>query len=249
MEGKQGGDAGLLVEGILDDIDYRPYIDDGSDEGYSRWENVMELRRLAAEQEESTLEAFLEQIALVADQDTLDEQARVPTLLTLHAAKGLEFPVVFLVGLNDGILPHRRSFDDPEAMMEERRLFYVGITRAKDRLYLLYSDERYTYGYPDYAEPSRFLEDIPEELLANGERETPRGPRRARQTRWESSPKKSPASSKPRYAAGQRVQHPRFGEGLILSARLDGEDEILDVFFENVGMKRIIASLARLKTV
>ncbi len=238
-----------LLDRILGDIDYRPYIDDGSDEGYSRWENVMELRRLAAEQEESTLEAFLEQIALVADQDTLDEQARVPTLLTLHAAKGLEFPVVFLVGLNDGILPHRRSFDDPEAMMEERRLFYVGITRAKDRLYLLYSDERYTYGYPDYAEPSRFLEDIPEELLANGERETSRGPRRARQTRWESSPQKSRVPSKPRYAAGQRVRHPKFGDGLILSARLDGEDEILDVFFEDVGMKRIIASLARLKTV
>ncbi len=238
-----------LLERILDDIDYRPYIDDGSDEGYSRWENVMELRRLAAEQDEAGLEAFLEQIALVADQDTLDEKSSVPTLLTLHAAKGLEFPIVFLVGLNDGILPHRRSFDDPEAMMEERRLFYVGITRAKDRLYLLYSAERYTYGYPDYAEPSRFLADIPEDLLAGGKKGTSRGSRRARHTRWESSPQKSRAPSKPRYAAGQRVRHPKFGEGLILSVRLDGEDEILDVFFENVGMKRVIASLARLETV
>ncbi len=230
-----------LLDRILEDVNYRPYIDDGSDEGYSRWENLMELRRLASEQGEASLETFLEQIALVADQDTLDEKSNVPTLLTLHAAKGLEFPVVFLVGLNDGILPHRRSFDDPEAMMEERRLLYVGITRAKDRLYLLYSQERYTYGYPDYAVPSRFLDDIPPALLNGGKTKSRRRARRPR--RKASSP---PAS--PRFAPGQRVRHPRFGEGLVLSTRLEEDDEIVEVFFENVGMKRVLASFANLET-
>ena len=94
----------------------------------------MELRRLAAEYQERSLTEFLENVALVSDQDTLEAGANVPTLLTLHAAKGLEFPNVFIVGLNDGTLPHSRSFEDPEAMQEERRLLYVGITRARDRL-------------------------------------------------------------------------------------------------------------------
>jgi len=241
-----------LLDRILDDINYRPYIDDGSDEGYGRWENVMELRRLAAEQGQGTLSEFLEQIALVADQDTLDEQASVPTLLTLHAAKGLEFPVVFLVGLNDGILPHRRSFDDPEAMMEERRLLYVGITRARDRLYLLYSQERYTYGHPEYAEPSRFLADIPEALLTDGRRNTPartHPPGGGRRSRWENTPPRARPLSQPHYQVGQRVRHARFGEGLVLNARMDGEDEIVDVFFEDVGLKRVMASLAKLQLV
>ncbi len=241
-----------LLDRILEDINYRPYIDDGTDEGYSRWENVMELKRLAAEQGKVPLSAFLEQIALVADQDTLDEKASVPTLMTLHAAKGLEFPVVFLVGLNDGVLPHSRSFDDPEAMMEERRLLYVGITRAKDRLYLLYAQERYTYGYPDYAAPSRFLEDIPEHLLSDGERKPTGKARRSpkkRQPRWEASASRKKSSPQPQYQVGQRVAHPKFGEGLVLNTRMDGEDEILDVFFEDVGMKRVIASLAKLQIV
>ncbi len=238
-----------LLDRITNDIEYRPYIDDGSDEGYSRWENVLELRRLAAEQSENSLETFLEQIALVADQDTLDEQSHAPTLLTLHAAKGLEFPIVFLVGLNDGVLPHSRSFDDPEAMMEERRLLYVGITRAKNHLHLTYAQQRYTYGYPEYAEPSRFLADIPTTLLDDGKpqgKTSKRTPRGALQTRWESAPPQSKAVS--RYQVGQRVIHPKFGEGLVLNTRMDDEDEILDVFFEDAGLKRLVAALANLKT-
>ncbi len=144
-----------LMDQILDDIEYHAYIDDGTDEGNDRWENVMELRRLASEYQDKSLSDFLEQIALVSDQDTLDADANVPTLLTLHAAKGLEFPVVFIVGLNDSVLPHSRSFDDPEEMMEERRLLYVGITRAKDRLYMVYSQNRSMYG--GYSEISRTL--------------------------------------------------------------------------------------------
>ena len=104
-------------------------------------------------------------MALISDQDTLAEGTNAPTLLTLHAAKGLEFGSVFIVGLDDGILPHSRSFDEPEAMEEERRLFYVGITRAKDRLYLLRAQRRGGRGYGEETIPSRYLDDIPAPLL------------------------------------------------------------------------------------
>ncbi len=154
-----------LLDRILADVDYQAYIDDNTDEGRDRWENVNELRRLASEFQQEGLTAFLEQVALVSDQDTLEAGSSVPTLLTLHAAKGLEYPVVFIVGLNDGTLPHSRSFDDPDGMQEERRLFYVGITRAKDRLYLLHAQNRSLYGYSEPADPSRFLDDIPARLL------------------------------------------------------------------------------------
>ena len=110
------------VDLILDDIDFRIYIEDGSEEGYDRWENVTELRRLASEYQTVGLLSFLEDVALVSDQDTLDPNLEVPTLLTLHAAKGLEFKQVMIIGLNEGILPHQRSFDEPEAMEEERQI-------------------------------------------------------------------------------------------------------------------------------
>ncbi|MFQ5616905.1 MAG: ATP-dependent helicase, partial [Anaerolineales bacterium] len=154
-----------LMDRILSGIGYEAYLDTTTDEGIGRWENVQELRRLAADYEERGLLAFLEDVALVSDQDTMDETASVPTLLTLHAAKGLEFPVVLIVGLEDGTLPHVRSFDDPESMAEERRLLYVGITRAKDRLFLVSALNRAAYGYAEPTESSRFLEDIPLELL------------------------------------------------------------------------------------
>ena len=111
-----------LMDSIIDDIQYHDYLEDGTEEGRDRWENVMELRRLAAEYEQRDLGEFLEQLALVSDQDTIDETDNVPTLLTLHSAKGLEFGTVFIVGLNDGMLPHSRSFDDPDGLEEERRL-------------------------------------------------------------------------------------------------------------------------------
>jgi DNA helicase-2/ATP-dependent DNA helicase PcrA len=239
-----------LMDKILDDVGYRAHIDDGTDEGRDRWENVMELRRLAAEYKDEGLEAFLENVALVSDQDTLDESANVPTLLTLHAAKGLEFPAVFIVGLNDGTLPHIRSFDEPEAMQEERRLFYVGITRAKNQLYLLYSLNRYTYGYAEPADPSRFLGDIPSDLLDDG-RPSRASRKQRRQTAgyesWETPASKSTTVKDKQYDPGMKVEHGVWGEGLILTSSLDGDDEILDIFFDSVGLKRVVASMANLK--
>lgn len=241
-----------LVDQILADINYRSYIDDGTDEGQDRWDNVMELRRLASDYQETGLIAFLEQIALVSDQDTLEATTSVPTLLTLHAAKGLEFPVVFIAGLNDGLLPHNRSYDDPEAMMEERRLFYVGITRAKDILHLLFSQARTAYGYSEPIAPSRFLDDIPSELLVedgvnniNTESQgTKDGQIPSQPERWR-SPDKFVANEQ-RYHPGMRVHHATWGEGMVLNNRLQDNDEILDVFFKNVGLKRVAASLAKL---
>ena len=246
----------FLLDRILDETDYHSYIDDGTDEGADRWENVMELRRLAAEYQGRSLTEFLEDVALVSDQDTLKdepdkEHPNVPTLLTLHAAKGLEFACVFITGLNDGTLPHARSFEDPEAMQEERRLLYVGITRAKDRLTLVYSQNRSAYGYAEPAEPSRFLADIPDDLLSES---SPGRPTRANKlsgydprTRWQSPPTKAaPAKLQQRYAAGTRILHPVWGEGMVLSSRLQDDDEIVDIFFENLGLKRVAASLANL---
>jgi len=242
-----------LMDQILDDLEYHAYIDDGTDEGNDRWENVMEMRRLAMEYQDQGLSDFLEQIALVSDQDTIDADAKVPTLLTLHAAKGLEFPVVFIVGLNDSVLPHSRSFDDPEEMMEERRLLYVGITRAKDRLYLVYSQNRSTYGYSEPAEPSRFLNDLPDEMIDSAQ--PVRSSRRiltggSRIERWPAAQNGSNRSAAPiteqRFHPGMRVNHPVWNEGMVLNSRIQDDDEIVDIFFEEVGLKRVAASLARL---
>ncbi len=252
-----------LLDQILTDVDYHAYIDDNTEEGRDRWDNVMEFRRLATEFEGRSLSEFLEEVALVSDQDTLEAGANVPTLLTLHAAKGLEFPVVFIVGLNDGTLPHARSFEDADAMEEERRLLYVGITRAKDRLYLLHAQNRSQYGYAEPVEPSRFIEDIPNELLelstpgrsvsrwssassSNGLRDrTSREGRGAPADRWTSSAAPAPVQSK--YRPGAKVIHPSWGDGMVLNSKIQDGDEVLDIFFENVGLKRVIASMAKLE--
>lgn len=238
-----------LMDRVLEDVGYQDYLEDGTDEGHERWENVLELRRLAAEYEDRGLTEFLEEVALVSDQDTLDENPNVPTLLTLHAAKGLEFPVVFIVGLEDGTLPHIRSFDDPEAMAEERRLLYVGITRAQDRLYLVHALNRRTYGYVEPTTISRFLEDIPPDVL-EGDHPGRQPGRRERLSQWESWSQQGGDSApilQPEFQAGDRVEHPSWGEGMVLNSRVQDDEEIVDIFFESVGLKRVAASLARLE--
>ncbi|MGD0877880.1 MAG: UvrD-helicase domain-containing protein [Anaerolineales bacterium] len=237
-----------LFDRIADDIKYRAYIDDGTEEGAERWENVQELRRLTTEYEDRTLTDFLETVALISDQDTLSEVNNAPTLLTLHAAKGLEFKVVFIVGLDDGILPHSRSFDDPEAMEEERRLFYVGITRAEDRLFLLRAQRRGGRGFSDETIPSRYLDDIPAELLSG---ESRGGGHSFRSNGHLPAPtwlRSEPIATltEAKFRAGMRVSHPSWGEGMVLDSRLQDNDETVDVVFESVGIKRLAASLAKL---
>ena len=236
-----------LFDRIVTDIGYKEFLDDGSEEGLERWENVGELRRLTLEYETRTIEEFLQDVALISDQDTLTEEVNAPTLLTLHAAKGLEFSAVFIVGLDDGILPHSRSFDEPEEMEEERRLFYVGITRAKDRLYLLRSVQRGGRGYAEDTYPSRFLDDIPANLLV-GKARTGGGQRgRPAETLWAGYARPgSAAVIQARFHAGTKVQHKLWGEGIVLDSRIQDDDEIVDVVFESVGIKRLAASLANL---
>jgi DNA helicase-2/ATP-dependent DNA helicase PcrA len=171
-----------------------------------------------------------------------------PTLLTLHSAKGLEFPIVFITGLEEGVLPHNRSLEDAEQMAEERRLAYVGLTRAKDRLYLTYAFRRARYGDSEPSVPSRFLEDVPLELVrgsfsgGRARRETSR----QRVTAWQPATQVvQPAA--PRFRAGQRVRHATFGEGLVIESRVDGTDEIVSVVFEQAGLKRLMASFASLE--
>ncbi len=251
-----------LFDRIVNDLNYKAFIDDESEEGEDRWANVQELRRLALEYSTRTLDEFLENVALVSDQDTLRENINAPTLLTLHAAKGLEFGAVFIVGLDDGVLPHSRSFDEPEEMEEERRLFYVGITRAKDRLYLIRAVQRGGRGYAEETYPSRFLDDIPEGLLI-GKSRTESGVRgSASQARWNAPSDRSGRKGRGggiqppdiqaapglerKFPAGTRVKHPLWGEGIVLDSKLQDEDEIVDVVFESVGVKRLSAALANL---
>ena len=241
-----------IIDLILDDIDYRTYIEDGSEEGFDRWENVVELRRLASEYQTVGLLTFLEDVALVSDQDTLKSDLEVPTLLTLHSAKGLEFEQVMIVGLNEGILPHQRSFDEPEAMEEERRLFYVGITRAKDRVYLFHSLNRYSFGYFEPLEASRYYRDIPLDLrMEYGYPQiiSTSGGSTNRIKPWKDIQKDKPGPEKIelQYHPGLKVNHPKWGEGMVLNSVLQDDDEVVDIYFEGVGKKKLIASLADLE--
>jgi DNA helicase-2/ATP-dependent DNA helicase PcrA len=239
-----------LFDRILRDINYKEYIvEDDSEESLERWENVQELKRLAFEYSTRTLEEFLENVALVADQDTITD-SNAPTLLTLHAAKGLEYGAVFIVGLDDGIMPHSRSFDEPEQMEEERRLFYVGITRAKDRLYLLRAIQRGGRGITEETYPSRFIDDVPSDLLV-GKTRTGRSFRGAPlDTKWTLPSAPQPASvSSAQFKAGTRIRHNTWGEGIVLDSRMQDGDEIVDVVFESVGIKRLAASLANLQII
>ncbi len=239
-----------------------------------RWANVLELRGTAQSYahmpHEAQLPTFLEEVALVADVDALKDDRDAITCITLHQAKGLEFPAVFLLGLEDGLLPHARSLDDRAALEEERRLFYVGATRAKQRLYLLYAARRATYGRGQMSPPSRFLVDIPKELLHT----MPRRGTTALQTSMFTSrspyggmsgarrptapapagrpPQRRADLGGPREAAffaGQRVRHPTFGEGIVVSSKLVDGDEEVTVAFSGKGVRRLLASFARLERV
>ncbi len=157
-----------LLEKVLEDLRLGESLLDGSDEGNERWQNVMEVRTQANNYAElpppEGLARFLEDVALISDLDNIQEEKDAVTLITLHAAKGLEFPVVFMVGLEEGLLPHSRSMDSLHELEEERRLAYVGITRAQQQLYLIYAFRRMFYGETRTGTPSRFLHDVPPEL-------------------------------------------------------------------------------------
>ena len=259
-----------LLDTVLDDAGYERFMRDGTDEGEDRWANIMELRTVAQEYSQfgpaAGLTQFLEEIALVSDLDDLGEQSDAPTLLTLHMAKGLEFPVVFIVGMEEKIFPHSRSFDDPEEMAEERRLFYVGVTRAKDRLYLLHTFRRTLYGTEQVNERSRFLDEMPARLVEGGSPAWQSGSREigrrfdGRSTgRRLDSVKPTPAigKSRPRHKSNadkvfgpaDKVLHPVFGRGTVISSQIVGDDEEVLIAFEGKGVKKLSTSMAKLERI
>jgi ATP-dependent DNA helicase UvrD/PcrA len=158
-----------LLDLILEKTRYQESLQDETQEGLERWQNVLELRTVAENYADiptsDALSRFLEDVALLSDVDTMKEEKDAITLITLHAAKGLEFPIVFIIGMDEGILPHSRSLEDENQMEEERRLAYVGITRAKERLYMVYAFRRTLYGMTQMNGPSRFIADVPPDLV------------------------------------------------------------------------------------
>lgn len=234
-----------FFERVMDAIGFREALKQEMD-GEDRIANVEELLRAARdweEEESGSLSDFLDTVALTAKAEEPQKGEAPPeasvTLMTLHNAKGLEFPTVFLVGLEENLLPHRNSLNRLEDLEEERRLFYVGITRAQEQLYLSYAEERETYGKREYSRPSRFLEDIPEELLkevgAFGDTAVPV----MAYTRLEPKPKTVLSDFK----GGERVRHPRFGQGTVVAA-LGGE---VTVMFPGLGLKKLAVKFAGLE--
>jgi DNA helicase-2/ATP-dependent DNA helicase PcrA len=265
-----------LLTAVIDKTRYRDYLTEAFPvDGEERWENVMELRNVAAQfdelEPEHALMRFLEDVALMSDADEYDERIEAVTLITLHAAKGLEFPVVFIVGMEEGLLPHIRSFDDPAQMEEERRLAYVGVTRAKDRLYLVRAFRRALMGQGSHNPPSRFLKDLPPELVhqaqsfpGKDEHAYQQRPMRPRQPAWstmlgdvqptrvrvgaEDEPR--PRAMTASFSAGDHVRHARFGEGIVVNAALtsNGADQEVTVAFKGEsGVKKLLLSFAPLQ--
>ncbi|HLH46659.1 MAG TPA: 3'-5' exonuclease, partial [Acidimicrobiales bacterium] len=230
-----------------------------------RIENLEEL--IGAAREAGTLEGFLEEVSLVADADEIDQNAAAGggtddsqvLLMTLHTAKGLEFPAVFIVGMEDGVFPHLRSLGEPDELEEERRLAYVGITRARDRLYLSHAWCRNLWGQTQYNPPSRFLTEIPDELLrAEGRRPRPRlGGSGAAATREQivesalrrgrTTPVRGTGAEALDLRAGETVVHAKWGEGVVLDVRGQGERAEASVRFPGVGEKRLLLHLAPIK--
>ena len=244
-----------LLDKVIEGTGYGAYLRDGSQEGEDRWENVLELRSVASEYSHLPLDeallTFLEEVSLVSDVDNLDS-TEAPTLLTLHSAKGLEFEAVFIVGLNDGLLPHSRCFDDPDQMEEERRLFYVGVTRAKNRLYLSHTFRRTIFGSSELGAPSRFLADIPAQLKMSAAQPAPQQDRmRFGRLRRKASARQrtTSAAAEAPLRTGDAVRHPTFGEGTVIEVVQRGADWDVTVAFKRRGIKTLAASYASLEKV
>ena len=246
-----------LIDLVLEDSGLRRFIqnvDQDDDRAEERWENVLELRQTAhefnAEDPPDGLATLLERLSLVADVDGYEESEDSVTLITLHQSKGLEFPAVFIVGLEEGLLPHSRSMESPDQLEEERRLCYVGITRAQRRLYLLRAFRRGfmgSRGGPTLA--SRFLRDIPQDLITAGRATLREAPRKMPRVVWsETAP--AQASAKPALHVGDLVRHSSFGEGVVTGYEPDGLDVQVTVEFTNgVGSKRLLLSFAPLEKI
>jgi DNA helicase-2/ATP-dependent DNA helicase PcrA len=251
-----------LLDRILAAINYRAHLEVSDREHAAvRWENVQELRSVAAQYQDaaqdadrdSSLATFLEEVALVSDiDDRSDDEPDAVTLITLHSAKGLEYPVVFLPGMEEGLLPHFRSIDDPTQLEEERRVCYVGMTRAQQRLYLTRARRRFLFGNLHANPPSRFLGDLPEAdvevPVGAGSRPATSGSRglRAAAAARQAEQAQMDQSATPAFAPGDRVVHTIFGAGIVIDCALVPGDQQVTVAFEGQGVKKLMRSFAPL---
>jgi DNA helicase-2/ATP-dependent DNA helicase PcrA len=249
------------LEAVIEVTGYQAGLEtDGSLEALSRLENLRELLSVAEEFEASgpigtadddeweqadglrRVAMFLESVSLVSDVDDLDDDAGVVTLMTLHNAKGLEFPVIFLPGVEEGVFPHIRSLGDPTQLEEERRLCYVGVTRAMERLYLSVATTRNLWGATNYNSPSRFLKEIPEALIEMS-------PKRRRRPDRESVTPHTPRLEGSAVVAGDRVRHRQWGEGTVVETSDSGERAEAIVDFDERGRTRLLLAWAPLERV
>lgn len=255
----------ILLDAVLDDTGYLSMLQLQGFEGQTRIENIDELRssiiKFQQEAPQGTLSDFLEEVALYTDLDRTDLQDDSVTLMTMHSAKGLEFPYVFVAGCEEGIFPGRMSMNSPDEIEEERRLAYVAITRAKKKLYLTTAAQRMLFGQTTWNKASRFVREIPGELVdlidttvqqkrwsgGTHEQEIPKGTVRAGGLSAVSSGMSSPSAVP--LCPGDMVSHKIFGKGLVISASPMANDLLVEVSFDKVGTKKLMANFAKLKKV
>jgi len=277
IDAKDTQSIAQLLDQVIADVGYMQFVQQSGtdDEIITRTENITELRRELAERQSQSLQQYLEENLLASDLDNADTDDNSVTLMTLHAAKGLEFPVVFLVGVEDGRLPHSRSKESPQELAEERRLMYVGITRAKERLYISHVNHRYNPSFRnyDYCSPSEFLYDLPQEIISirgktllrtNPRRSTSRSGQGFRQkpfptktikpwqsptpsTRNAPKPPKEPAPPiESGLVVGDAIYHAKYGVGTVLSINTDFDFVEAEVRFAEDGViKKFDASFLR----
>lgn len=246
-----------LMQQIVQSINYKAYLNDGTEEGEMRWENVLELLSVSEKYDglepRVSLASFLEEVALVADTDSLNPTDQLATLMTLHSVKGLEYPYVFIVGCEENIFPHSRSLLESEEMEEERRLMYVGVTRAMKKLYLLAAQRRMIFGDFQANPPSRFIEDIPEHLVYQ---QGQRAPGRFSSSysagfnpfSHQSKVKKVDyEKEESRFSDGDQVHHVGYGDGVVVETRGD----LVTVAFKNkaFGIKKFVGRMAPLEKI
>lgn len=238
-----------LIQQVFKGSGYENMLDKMGEEGEVKTENIQELLSVAkkykAETALESISTFLEEVALASDTDSIDQEQNSVHLMTLHSAKGLEFPVVFIAGLEEGILPHSRSMLSNNEMEEERRLMYVGVTRAEEKIYLLFTNMRTIFGSTQSNPPSRFLDDIPSHLLEetivpdfkyveNGDSKRD----------YENSANINKDQNKS-FRDGDKVRHSEFGEGMVIS----NQDNMLTIAFRNTGIKKLSADHAPLEKI
>ncbi|HAI74082.1 MAG TPA: ATP-dependent DNA helicase PcrA [Candidatus Moranbacteria bacterium] len=235
-----------FIQKVFLESGYEKQLLDGTDEGQMRYENARELLTVAKKydgyENGEGLSLFLEEVALVADTDNIDQSSEAVHLMTLHSAKGLEFQFVFIAGLEEGILPHSRSLLSEPEMEEERRLMYVGITRAKQKVYLLFTKMRSIFGSTQINAPSRFLDDIPEELIESAELSGVN----IKANEFIAGRKKTVLTeNKETFKGGEKIVHEKFGKGLVIASQGD----IITVAFQSVGLKKLSSQVAPIKRV